>query len=334
MIKLKLIPALMFISIGAIGQINIYKPYRTNGNVQVVDSALYSPVLKIASYPNFSLNGYANTVGQRFGLNTVTRSLNVGNGITFYRYLDSISVATLLAGKVSNYTSQAQRSFFSAPISSSGVPSFRLIDRLDVRQIFGANVSTGTLDWNDVSNTQPGSTPVLLAGTATNGMGGTTLYHPFNFEYSTKSGTGNLTQLAIPYNPAASDGIQYRARVSSTFGAWRKIYDTSNLNISLYAPLASPTLTGTPTVPTAATGTNTTQAASTAFVQQEILADRVVNTTTTALTTSDLNTTYPNVKVGFRVICHLITGAPAIYTKATEAGTSDVWLTTSATVTP
>jgi hypothetical protein len=36
------------------------------------------------------------------------------------------------------------------------------------------------------------------------------------------------------------------------------------------APLASPALTGTPTVPTAAVGTNTTQAASTAFVQAAV----------------------------------------------------------------
>jgi hypothetical protein len=36
---------------------------------------------------------------------------------------------------------------------------------------------------------------------------------------------------------------------------------------ALLAPLASPTLTGTPAVPTAAEATNTTQAASTAFVQ-------------------------------------------------------------------
>lgn len=36
------------------------------------------------------------------------------------------------------------------------------------------------------------------------------------------------------------------------------------------APLASPAFTGTPTVPTAAAGTNTTQAASTAFVRNEI----------------------------------------------------------------
>lgn len=37
-----------------------------------------------------------------------------------------------------------------------------------------------------------------------------------------------------------------------------------------YAPLASPALTGTPTAPTAASGTNTTQVATTAFVQGEI----------------------------------------------------------------
>lgn len=37
--------------------------------------------------------------------------------------------------------------------------------------------------------------------------------------------------------------------------------------VTLRAPLASPALTGTPTVPTAADGTSTTQAASTAFVQ-------------------------------------------------------------------
>ena len=42
-------------------------------------------------------------------------------------------------------------------------------------------------------------------------------------------------------------------------------------NVS-YAPLASPTFTGTPAAPTASTGTNTTQLATTAFVQQEITA--------------------------------------------------------------
>lgn len=42
--------------------------------------------------------------------------------------------------------------------------------------------------------------------------------------------------------------------------------------ISLLAPLDSPALTGTPTVPTASPGTSTTQAASTAFVRAAITA--------------------------------------------------------------
>lgn len=44
-------------------------------------------------------------------------------------------------------------------------------------------------------------------------------------------------------------------------------YLTSATAASNYAPIVSPSLTGTPTAPTAATGTNTTQLATTAFVQ-------------------------------------------------------------------
>jgi hypothetical protein len=49
------------------------------------------------------------------------------------------------------------------------------------------------------------------------------------------------------------------------------------------APLVSPTLSGTPTVPTASVGTNTTQAASTAFVQAN-RGDRYLTTSTTTWT--------------------------------------------------
>ena len=43
-------------------------------------------------------------------------------------------------------------------------------------------------------------------------------------------------------------------------------------DLNSYAPLNSPALTGTPTAPTAAAGTNTTQVATTAFVQGEVSA--------------------------------------------------------------
>lgn len=47
-------------------------------------------------------------------------------------------------------------------------------------------------------------------------------------------------------------------------------YLTQSTATSTYAPLASPTFTGTPAAPTASSGTNTTQVATTAFVQAAI----------------------------------------------------------------
>jgi len=48
------------------------------------------------------------------------------------------------------------------------------------------------------------------------------------------------------------------------------VYTTLTNSIATKAPLASPTLTGTPLAPTAASGTNTTQIATTAYVQTEL----------------------------------------------------------------
>jgi hypothetical protein len=90
------------------------------------------------------------------------------------------------------------------------------------------------------------------------------------------SGLGTLATV----NDAPSDGSQY-ARKN---GAWDVVtgggssYITSvssplavssgnlTVDLSAYAPLASPALSGTPTAPTASLGTNTTQIATTAFV--------------------------------------------------------------------
>jgi len=56
-------------------------------------------------------------------------------------------------------------------------------------------------------------------------------------------------------------------------------------SLALKAPLASPALTGTPTAPTASGGTNTTQIATTAYVQTEIgnISTDLVNDTTPQL---------------------------------------------------
>jgi hypothetical protein len=73
-----------------------------------------------------------------------------------------------------------------------------------------------------------------------------------------------------------------------------------------YALLASPSLTGTPTAPTAAIGTNTTQLATTAYVNAEIANDAPTKTGAGASGTWGIN----------------ITGNAATATNATTATTA------------
>ena len=72
---------------------------------------------------------------------------------------------------------------------------------------------------------------------------------------------------------------------------------------SEYAPIASPTFTGSPKAPTPATGDSSTLLATTAFVQQSVGAVAVPNATTTVAgkvmlaTVADINSTVPSNKV-------------------------------------
>ncbi|MFC4303886.1 pyocin knob domain-containing protein [Cohnella boryungensis] len=99
---------------------------------------------------------------------------------------------------------------------------------------FGALGTSGILDWNDASNTQPGTGPTLLLGTATNGPGGSGYYHPFNFEYGTKNGSGQITQYAIPYaqETVLNAGLQYRARYSGVWTPWYRLWGDGQLRIN------------------------------------------------------------------------------------------------------
>ena len=80
---------------------------------------------------------------------------------------------------------------------------------------------------------------------------------------------------------------------------------TVNNALALKAPLASPTLTGTPTAPTAASGTNTTQLATTAFVQTavsplattEYVNNSIVPKADTTYVNTKTNDKYSNVTV-------------------------------------
>ena len=68
--------------------------------------------------------------------------------------------------------------------------------------------------------------------------------------------------------------------------------NTGDQDLSPYAQLASPTLTGTPLAPTAAAQTSTTQIATTAFVQQEKETDMMLGFGTTTFAPADSSTYY------------------------------------------
>lgn len=93
----------------------------------------------------------------------------------------------------------------------------------------GASSTGGVLDWNDVSNTRPGTGTSLLYGTATNGptSSGSQYFHSFNLEYQTKNGAGNITQFAIPYANQINSGIYWRGRYSGAWSAWAQIWTST-----------------------------------------------------------------------------------------------------------
>jgi hypothetical protein len=74
--------------------------------------------------------------------------------------------------------------------------------------------------------------------------------------------------------------------------------------IDAKAPIASPTFTGTPAAPTAASGTNTTQVATTAFVRGEsglvLLATSSASASATIDFTSGINSTYDEYEIHFQ----------------------------------
>jgi hypothetical protein len=97
---------------------------------------------------------------------------------------------------------------------------------LNVANWFGAVTTGGTTDWNHVTNTRPGTGYTLLLGSHSNGPGPGEYYHSFNLEYSSKDGTGNVTQMAIPYGSPANK-LYMRGRYDGSWGGWTQFVTNS-----------------------------------------------------------------------------------------------------------
>jgi len=106
---------------------------------------------------------------------------------------------------------------------------------------------------------------------------------------------------------------------SGTLADWEKLGPV--IDLSGYAPLVSPAFDGTPTAPTAATGTNTTQIATTAFVKDAIdNISGVIETGTGTITAgqTSVSVTYDGTLVNTYAT---MGGADVIVEKAVTAST-------------
>ena len=132
-----------------------------------------------------------------------------------------------------------------------------------IKSLLGSATASGTLNWNDVSNTRPGASGTLLLGNAANGPSPANYFHPFNLEYASKDGTGNVTQLAISYGSPGND-LWMRGRYDGTWSSWVRYLNNGNIGSYAVSSLATSgtgisvnTSIGSVTITSNATSTNT-----------------------------------------------------------------------------
>jgi len=130
-------------------------------------------------------------------------------------------------------------------------------------QLTDLSVSTNTASGQGALGYNSTTGQFTFTPTDTSGFGNASL-NSFSVSTTSASGAGSLA-----YNTA--NGVFSFTPADLSFGNISGTPTTvAGYGITDAAPLASPTFTGTPAAPTAASGTNTTQIATTAFVQGEI----------------------------------------------------------------
>jgi hypothetical protein len=291
-----------------------YSNFAQQGDVSVVTSGLSSTTVVEGSYPLCFVSVYlhgSGTLASIYSDNGVTPlsnpfTANSNGQFTFYAANNRYDVT------LSNNSG-------SGPASPITIPDILLNDPAGgggvVNSVFGRNgtviAQTGDYNVSQVTGAAPLASPTFTgipaAPTATFGTN------------TTQLATTAFVQAALPSIP-----------VTSVFGRTGVVVAVSgDYNVSQVtgaAPLASPALTGVPTAPTAAFGTNTTQLATCAFVQANLPFIGVTswNARTGAVTPQTGDYTVSQVTGAAPLASPALTGVPTAPTAALGTSTTQI----------
>ena len=205
------------------------------GNVGI---GVTAPAQRLSVAGNISATGLVTGSRLVYALNGLTGgvTLNAGSNVT---------ITSSVAGGIT--------------IASSGTGS-------GVSTLNGLSGAVGITAGANVTITVSGQTLTI----ASTGGGSTDVVTSFN------GLTGAVTGVTVGGANTFTALNSFNAGISAAGGTFSALVTfTSGISAAGGITLASPNLTGTPTAPTAVVGTNTTQIATTAFVQNEIVADTV-----------------------------------------------------------
>jgi hypothetical protein len=183
---------------------------------------------------SIKLVGYQNSLQSNGGIEFKSSNTGAGDGCKIQSIIAADGGPALVLGNRVNsatWTELARISY----LGKLGIGTQAPVSLLDVRgQIaggFGGITTGGVANWNDVTNARSGNGQSLLLGNASNGPGYNGYFHVFNFEYSSYDGSGNITQLAIPYGLAGSSidaGLYFRGYYSGIgWSSWCRIICTN-----------------------------------------------------------------------------------------------------------
>ena len=192
----------------------------------------------------------ADITGNAATATTATNATNATNHISAASGAHAASaISSTATGGISATNVQAAIAELAAEKAPIASPTFTGTVTAPALAVTGAATGTSFNGVTGLSSTTPAANGIAAVGTGTTAARAD---HAHPAQTSVSGNAGTATKLATV---RTINGVGFDGSANIT------VYDSTK------APLASPALTGTPTAPTAPEGTNTTQIATTAFVQ-------------------------------------------------------------------